>query len=230
MKQQKKIICHLPKIHKKISPLLPWEQMEQTKSQIELIERVKNENFSWLITALGKQNYYKNFQILEETRLTPTKKILCAENEYSHSLKSIIEGFNAFIINERELPTLNGTINSQAPFKKEGEILVYFKSYTEQLTIFSGHDEKNIKNKYPGVQINNYSNDELVNHLKQNRFKIIIDTTTATYPWANFKETTSLVVNKFKEVKFTEIPLLICLKNQYNLKREIIKTIEYYFT
>lgn len=230
MKKQKKIICHLPKINKKISPLLPWEYMEQTKSQSELIQRTKNENFDWLIISLGSQNYYKNFQILEETRLFPTKKIVYAEKKYTQNLKSIIEGFDAFIINQWELPTLNGTVNSQAAIKKDGEILIYFKSYAEQITIFSGQEEKNIKNKYPGVLINNYTEDELIDHLKQNRFKLIIDTSTATYPWAFFQPPTSSVIKTFKQINFTEIPLLVCLKNKINLKKEIINTIRYYFS
>lgn len=228
MKSQKKIICHLPQIHKKIAPLLPWEQMEQTKSQIELIERTKNENFSWLIASLGKQNYYKNFQILEETRYTPTKKIFYAEKKYSQSLKSIIESFDAFLINHWELPTLNGMISSQASLKKEGKILIYFKSYAEQLVVFNGHQEKEIENIYHNVVINNYSPEELEVKLKNNYFKIIIDTTTAIYPWYKQNKTSSIVIEKFKTTSFTAIPLLVCLKNKLTLKSDIIEYINYY--
>ncbi len=228
MKQQKKIICHLSKIHKKMTPLLPWEQIEKTTSQTELINRAKNENFNWLISSLGENNYYQNFDILEATRNISTKRILYTEKKYNSSLKNIVEGFDAFLINHWELPTLNGLINSQASLKKEGKILIYFKSYAEQLIVFNGHQEREIENNYHDVVINNYSSDELTDILKANFFKVIIDTTTAIYPWYKQSKTTSVIIEKFKITPFTEIPLLVCLKNQLTLKRDVIKNINYY--
>ncbi len=228
MKATKKIICHLPKVHKKISPLLPWEQMEKTHSQTELINRAKNENFNWLISSVGENNYYYNFAILEATRSIPTKKILYAEKKYTPSLKNIVEAFNANIINHWELPTLNGLLNSQAPLKKQGKILVFFNYYSEQLFTFDERQHKKIENQYPDVKINNYQSAELEEALKANRYRVVIDTTTATYPWSKNIKNESLVIDKFKNINFSEIPILICLKNALTLKSDIIKNIIYY--
>lgn len=226
MKTNKKIICYLPKIDKKVLPLLPWTQMEKASNKNDLINRVKNENFSWLISSIGEKNYYYNFSVLEATRSLPTRKILYAEKEYTPTLKKIVEGFNAFIINPWELPTINGMLNSPAPLKKEGKILVYFRTYYEQLLIFNEKQHKKIEKLYP-VKINNYSQDELDHVLSANTFKVIIDTSTASYPWT-LNTTTSMIIEKFRNFNFLEIPILVCLKNQFTLKRDILKNINYY--
>ncbi len=228
MKEIKTIICHLPKIHKKVSPLLPWEQMVKTNSQTELIHRAQNEKFNWLISTVGENNYYHNFTVLEATRSIPIKKILYAEKKYTPSLKNIVEGFNAFILNQWELTTLNGMLSSQAPLKKDGKILIYFENYYEQLMIFNEHQHKKIELKYPEIKINNYPAKELGSLLGENRFKIIIDTTTASYPWSLTPKSTSPLIKEFKNTNFTEIPILVCLKNQLTLKRDILKNIIYY--
>lgn len=227
MKPNKKIICHLPKIHKKMTPLLPWEQMEKASSQTDLINRAKNENFDWLVSTVGENNYFHNFAVLEATRSIPTKRILYAEKKYTPSLKNIVEGFNASILNHWELPTLNGMLNSHAPLKKQGQILVYFKTYYEQLMIFNEKQHKQIEQYHPNLRINNYPPDELDNLFTSNRFKIIIDTSTASYPWI-LNKTTSVLIEKFRKFNFSEIPILVCLKNQLTLKREIQKIIKYY--
>ena len=71
--------------------------------------------------------------------------------------------------------------------------------------------------------VNTYSENELLTELHLNRFKLIIDISTATY----FRENEeNIIENIFREFRFNEIPRLIILKDKLTLVKNIYQILK----